>query len=595
MKKILAFILVTAFCCSLFVGIIVPASAADMIPSAYPDKLAQNVTDYMEGISQNTYVPVWIYLTTPSTAEIEAIVRQKVSEKLSPQEYYEARLKVIKEIYSDITTSFIDKYLDTSCIFYYQSDYTTTLAIGAPKGKVLELAENDLVIEISLYEDFEIDTEEVPTNLSPELREYLDSVNQTESVPVWISLTSPSTAEIEAIVKREVSDELNPQEYYEARLKAVREIYSGITGSFAETYLDNSCTIYYQSSYTASLAIKAPKAKVLELSANNLVVEISLYKDFESETEEESKLSPELKIYLNSADKNTKVPIWVYLTSPSTAEIEAAVKEKVSDNLAPQEYYEARNKVIKEIYSNITNDFVQNHLGDTCTILYQSQYSATVAIEASKNKVLELEWLDTVKEIGLFTDYEPLPEINKLLLDFKDLPKVGTWQYDAIAYCVEHGIMNGMSTTEFSPNGNLTRGQLVTVLYRVAGKPEVSYEKVFPDVRSNEYYTLPIIWAAKNGIVNGFEDGTFRPNTPVTREQLATILYRYSGSPAVSGDLSAYPDAAAVQSYSKLPMLWATQNGFLTGETEEIAKRLAPRANAARVQIAGFIMRYLES
>ncbi len=186
-------------------------------------------------------------------------------------------------------------------------------------------------------------------------------------------------------------------------------------------------------------------------------------------------------------------------------------------------------------------------------------------------------------------------EGENLLAAFKDLPKVGTWQYDAIAYCVEHGIMNGMSTTEFSPNGNLTRGQLVTVLYRVAGKPEVSYEKVFPDVRSNEYYTLPIIWAAKNGIVNGFEDGTFRPNTPVTREQLATILYRYSGSPAVSGDLSAYPDAAAVQSYSKLPMLWATQNGFLPGTTEEIAKRLAPRANAARVQIAGFIMRYLES
>ncbi len=471
MKKIMAFILTIAFCCSLFVGIIVPTSASEMISSIYSEKLAQNVIDYMEGINGNAYVPVWIYLTTPSTAEIEAIVKEKVSEELSPQEYYEERLNIIKEIYSDITDSFIEKYLDNSCIFYYQSSYTATLAIEVSKEKVLELAENDLVVEISLYKDFEI----------------------------------------------------------------------------------------------------------------------------EPEIEEVSKLSPELQNYLNSADINAKVPVWVNLTPPSTAEIEAAVKKNVSDNLSSQEYYEERNKVIKEIYSKIISNFVQNHLSDNCTILYQSQYTATIAIEAPKDKVLELEWLDTIKELSLFTDYEILPETNKLLLAFKDLPEVGTWQYEAIAYCVEHGIMNGMSTTEFSPNGNLTRGQLVTVLYRVAGQPEIAYEKVFPDVAANQYYTLPIIWAAKNGIVNGFEDGTFRPNTPVTREELATILYRYSGSPDVSGDLSAYPDASAVQSYSKIPMLWATQNGFLPGETEEIAMRLAPRANAARVQIASFIMRYLES
>ncbi len=178
---------------------------------------------------------------------------------------------------------------------------------------------------------------------------------------------------------------------------------------------------------------------------------------------------------------------------------------------------------------------------------------------------------------------------------FKDLPAAGTWQHEGIDYCVVHNIMNGMSTTEFEPNGNLTRGQLVTVLYRVAGRPSVTFTKVFPDVAAGRYYSEPIIWAAQNGIVNGFDDGTFQPDTPITREQLATILYRYDGSPAVSGDLRTFPDYADVHNYGKTPLLWATENKLLPGVTEEFAERLAPRTNATRAQIASFIMRYLES
>ena len=178
---------------------------------------------------------------------------------------------------------------------------------------------------------------------------------------------------------------------------------------------------------------------------------------------------------------------------------------------------------------------------------------------------------------------------------FTDLPAPGTWQHEGIDYCVENNIMNGMSDDVFAPDKTLTRGQLVTILYRVAGSPEVTFEKRFSDVNSGRYYSSPVIWAAQNNIVNGFEDGTFRPDTPITREQVAAILYRYDGSPSVIGSLTGFPDYSAVHNYGKNPLLWATQNGFLPGVTEEVAERLASQSNASRAQIASFIMRYLKS
>ncbi len=178
--------------------------------------------------------------------------------------------------------------------------------------------------------------------------------------------------------------------------------------------------------------------------------------------------------------------------------------------------------------------------------------------------------------------------------DFTDSPKLGTWAHEGVDYCIEKGYMNGISDAIFKPNGTVTRGQLVTILYRIAKEPDISTEKSFTDVVPDRYYTDAVLWAAENDIVNGYNDGTFKPESPISREQIPTILYRYAGSPVASGTLD-FPDADKTGSYAKDALIWATQEGLITGVKTTEATLLNPKANATRAQIATIIMRYLES
>ncbi len=176
---------------------------------------------------------------------------------------------------------------------------------------------------------------------------------------------------------------------------------------------------------------------------------------------------------------------------------------------------------------------------------------------------------------------------------YTDAPKAGTWAHAGIDYCMENKLMNGMSATLFKPNGTVTRGQLVTILYRIAGEPETATEKSFTDVEAGRYYTRAVLWAAENDIVNGYNDGSFKPEAPISREQIATILYRYAGKPNVTGTLD-FPDAKQVGDYAKDALLWATQRELITGvKTADDTILLDPKANATRAQIATIIMRYL--
>ena len=114
---------------------------------------------------------------------------------------------------------------------------------------------------------------------------------------------------------------------------------------------------------------------------------------------------------------------------------------------------------------------------------------------------------------------------------FSDVPK-GARYADAVDYVYEHGIMNGTSSTTFSPNSPMTRAMLVTVLHRAAGSPSAATGTAFSDVPSNAYYTDAVAWASANGIVTGYGNGRFGSNDPVSRAQIATILWRYAGSPS---------------------------------------------------------------
>ncbi len=179
-------------------------------------------------------------------------------------------------------------------------------------------------------------------------------------------------------------------------------------------------------------------------------------------------------------------------------------------------------------------------------------------------------------------------------LPFPDVAE-GDWFYDAVRYAYENGLMDGVGDNLFAPNSETTRAQLVTILYRLAGQPAVSGDLPFPDVESGTWYTDAVAWAAENGIVNGTTDTTFAPGEDITREQLVTVLYRYAEAKgydvSARADLSAYPDADQIQSYATEFVAWAVAEGLIQGFEDNT---LRPAGNATRAQIATILMRFCE-
>ncbi len=169
------------------------------------------------------------------------------------------------------------------------------------------------------------------------------------------------------------------------------------------------------------------------------------------------------------------------------------------------------------------------------------------------------------------------------------------WFYGDVSYVYENGIMDGVSAETFAPNATLTRGMIVTILYRMENKPAVTGASKFTDVDANEWYGAPVAWAAGNGIVTGYSETTFGPNDPVTREQLAAILYRYAvykGMSAVTLEQnpSRFTDTDQISAYAVPAMNWAVGKGLINGADG----KLSPKASATRAQVAAIIHRYLE-
>ncbi len=175
---------------------------------------------------------------------------------------------------------------------------------------------------------------------------------------------------------------------------------------------------------------------------------------------------------------------------------------------------------------------------------------------------------------------------------FTDL-NVDAWYHEGVDYVLDHGLMNGMGNGIFAPDGALTRAELVTVVYRMAGSPSVAgLTNPFADVREGEWYADAVIWAYHEGIVNGVSATTFAPSQRITREQIATMLYRYSGAEKVEENaLESFVDAAAISDYAREAMNWAVATGLLNGVGEG---KLAPQETATRAQIATILMRFCQ-
>ena len=174
--------------------------------------------------------------------------------------------------------------------------------------------------------------------------------------------------------------------------------------------------------------------------------------------------------------------------------------------------------------------------------------------------------------------------------DFTDVPN-DAWYAEAVSWAQANGIMDGVSEGSFAPDGAVTRAMLVTILYRLSGSPDMpesDWGYAYEDVDASAWYAAAVYWARMNGVADGVSDTQFDPDGDITREQLVTMLYRYAGSPATEYVLD-YPDTAQVSAYATDAMRWAVENGIINGTSDGM---LDPYGAATRSQMAAIVMRY---
>ena len=182
---------------------------------------------------------------------------------------------------------------------------------------------------------------------------------------------------------------------------------------------------------------------------------------------------------------------------------------------------------------------------------------------------------------------------------FTDVPQ-GAWYVSAVQYAYDNGIMTGKTATTFAPNANLTRAEFATVLYSQAGKPAVTYRPIFKDVAQGAWYTSSVLWAYDNGIVSGYANGSFGTSDKITREQLALMMYKYAqtkGYDTTVDDsiLSSFSDEAAISSWARKAIQWATSHGIMSGKGKGADGKplLDPKGNATRAECAAMIKKLL--
>lgn len=204
----------------------------------------------------------------------------------------------------------------------------------------------------------------------------------------------------------------------------------------------------------------------------------------------------------------------------------------------------------------------------------------------------------TFKEEGTTTedtDKEDGKDEETTELNFTDV-KESDWFYKGVAYVVDKGIMSGVSENQFDPSGKLTRAMLVQMLYNMESRPACDAENAFIDVPVGQWYTDAVIWANDAKIVSGMGDGLFAPNMEITREQMVAMLYNYAKykgyDVTASADLSKFADSASVSTWAQPAMQWAVAEGYISGMGDN---QLAPQGTATRAEIASVIMRFMEA
>ena len=290
-------------------------------------------------------------------------------------------------------------------------------------------------------------------------------------------------------------------------------------------------------------------------------------------------------------------------TYQKVVEIKAELIDYLSEAQAAAEKAEAERKAAEEARkaaeeaalaaSKYTATFeLAQLLHESETLTGHAREDYAKVIEDAKAAIEAAKTPEEVDEI-LAAAREALKTAGCPSTNFTDVEENG-WYHTGVDFMVKNGFMNGVADDAFDVDGNLTRAQLVTILYRIAGEPESTATNPFADVADGQWYTNAVIWAAENGIVKGVNTTTFAPNDQITREQIATILFRYAKAEKVEGKLAGFPDAEKVSDYAADAMAWAVEQGLINGISESDGKTyLAPQETATRAQIAVILMRYL--
>lgn len=234
-----------------------------------------------------------------------------------------------------------------------------------------------------------------------------------------------------------------------------------------------------------------------------------------------------------------------------------------------------KNSVIKEPESPIKDGF--DFEGWYTDKGLKTKYDFTEKV--TKNFTLYAKW--TEKDNGEWKN------------PFTDV-KENDWFYDSVKYAYENDLMKGISNTEFAPDSDVTRAMFVTVIYRMENEPQTG-KCAFTDVESGSYYESAVAWANENGIVSGISEDCFAPNEPITREQMAAIIYRYAafkGYDITTSSNTSYTDNDNISDYAKDAVIWAAEKSVMTGNTDG---SFAPKANTTRAQVASVFMRMVEN
>ena len=274
------------------------------------------------------------------------------------------------------------------------------------------------------------------------------------------------------------------------------------------------------------------------------------------------------------------------------AEAQAAAEKAEEERKAAEEARKAAEEAALAASKYTATFELAQLLHESETLTGHAREDYANVIEDAKAAIEAAKTPEEVDEI-LAAAREALKTAGCPSTNFTDVEENG-WYHTGVDFMVRNGFMNGVADDAFDVDGNLTRAQLVTILYRIAGEPESTATNPFADVADGQWYTNAVIWAAENGIVKGVNTTTFAPNDQITREQIATILFRYAKAEKVEGKLAGFPDAEKVSDYAADAMAWAVEQGLINGISESDGKTyLAPQETATRAQIAVILMRYL--